>query len=151
MFFFRKPCFFPRNMLHVYQSTFHDIFMCWFYPPTVAVYPATAMTHISISGLLGIILHIARNWEPIPLPWPHLLGPLGTPKGTPWDPLGPACTQSMPSQTPRSMFPTCNRGLTWLDVEKNMARAMKHKKCPYHWYHSCWLVTWGCSWNYTWI
>ena len=59
--FFSENRVFPRNMLHVYQSTFHDIFMCWFYPPTVAVYPATAMTHISISGLLGIILHIARN------------------------------------------------------------------------------------------
>lgn len=78
--FFPKIVFFPKNMLHVYQSTFHDIFVCWFYPQLLlyTVYPAIAMTKISISGLLpdsaqmanvtcgnhmllGIILHITRN------------------------------------------------------------------------------------------
>lgn len=43
-------------MLQVYQSTFHDIFMCWFYPSTVAVYPAgPAMTNISIGTRLHAI------------------------------------------------------------------------------------------------
>ena len=124
--FFRKSCFFPKTCC-MFINPHSMISLCVGFTPQLllyTVYPAIAMTKISISGLLpdsaqmanvtcgnhmllGIILHITRNWEPIPA--------LTTSPGTPWDPqggpLGPACTQSMPSQTPRSMFPTWH-GLT---------------------------------------